>query len=83
MGGSKEKKGYYPGWDGTVVKFPNLGVVGGCKKNEKTVHVTTASCQSGHNSGGKRRYCKLGDKETGGQPNKAQKLNLLPGIIKH
>ena len=54
------------------------------KINGESDRVRTASCQSGSgintNSGGKRRYCELGDRETGGQPNKAQKHNLLPGI---
>ena len=66
--------------------FPNLGVSGGCKKSGESNKLITASCQSGSgvdyittNSGGKRRYCELGDRETGGQPTKAQKLNLLPG----
>ena len=66
--------------------FANLGVSGGCKKSGESNKLITASCQSGSgvdyittNSGGKRRYCELGDRETGGQPTKAQKLNLLPG----
>ena len=70
-----------------VRTFPNLGVSGGCKISGENDRVRTASCQSGSginsNSQNKRRYCEIGDRETGGQPNKAQKRNLLPGIIKH
>ena len=57
---------------------------GGCKINGESDRVITASCQSSSGiitySGGKRRYCELGDRETGSQPSKAQKQNLLPGI---
>ena len=37
-----------------------------------------APCQAGVSSGGKRRYYEIEDRETGGQPNKAPKHNLLP-----
>ena len=58
--------------------------MGGCKKSGESEQITTASCQSGSgfNSGSKRRYCEIGDRETGGQPSKARKYNLLPWITK-
>ena len=66
-----------------VIKLPNLGIMGGCKESGESKQVMTATCQSGVSSGGKRRYCEIEDRETGGQPNKAPKHNLLPGINKH
>ena len=56
-----------------VVKFPNLGLVGGGNKTGESIIVKTASCQSENNSsnntnsGGKQRYFELG------HPNKAKK----------
>jgi hypothetical protein len=73
-----------------VRTFPNLGVMGVmgvCKLTVENEQVITASCHAVlgviSNSGKKRRYCELGNRETGGQPSKAHKLNLLPGINKH
>ena len=63
-----------------VVRFLNLGMVGGGNKNiivgdsfEKT-----ASCQIEY-SGAKRKREIKGDRETGGQPNKLSKYSFLPG----
>jgi hypothetical protein len=44
-----------------VVKFPNLGIIGGCKESGESNQVEE-------------------ERETGDQPNKAPKHNLLPGI---
>jgi hypothetical protein len=83
----RRRRGVVP--DGiTQSRLQNFVVVGkssgGCKKSGKTNRVITASCQSGSGinsySGKKRRYCEIEDRETGGQPSKTQKRNLLPGI---
>ena len=66
-----------------VVRFPNLGVVGGCKQTGIVGDIKTASCQL-ELSGGKRKRgindnIKLKDREIGGQPSKLSKLSFLPG----
>ena len=65
-----------------VVKFPNLGMVGGCNQTGENSKVRTTSCQSDRlnnitDLGGKRKHIGLGDKETAGQPKRVKKLNFL------
>jgi hypothetical protein len=63
-----------------VVKFPNLGMQGGCNQSGERSKMKTASCKSNiTDSGEKRKFSETGDKETGGQLNKVKKLDFLSG----
>ena len=63
-----------------VVRFPNLGVVGGGNKNTIVGDSSskTASCQLEF-SGGERKRGIIEDRETAVQPNKLSKYSFITG----